>query len=92
MECHLTSSLGKGQPVLENKTSCCNQLLIYYLLHREDAVIVKLTKLITLPDGERNQKVIDGFRRFDNLKLTSPIFHFTFTLEDSYYFIRRNRK
>ena len=28
MECHLTSSLRKGQPVLENKTTCCSQLLI----------------------------------------------------------------
>ena len=28
MECHLTSSLSKGQPVLEKKTTCCHQLLI----------------------------------------------------------------
>ena len=28
MERHLTSSLRKGQPVLENRTACCSQLLI----------------------------------------------------------------
>ena len=71
MKCHLTSSLRKGQPVLENKTTCCNKLLILYLLDREDAVIVKLKKLITLPDGEILTKGIRGsltpFRRFDNL-------------------------
>ena len=78
MECHLTSSLTKGQPVLENKTTCCNQLLIQHLLHREDAVIVKLTKLITLPDGEILTKGIRRslplFRRFDNLN--GPVRYF----------------
>ena len=97
MECHLTSSLTKGQPVLENKTTCCNQLLIQHLLHREDAVIVKLTKLITLPDGEILTKGIRRslpiFRRFDNLN--GPVRHSTlsrlrlFTVP--YFFVRSFR-
>ena len=77
LKCHLTSSFGKGQPVLENKTTCCNQLLIQYLLHREDAVIVKLTKLITLPTkGIRRSLTL--FRRFDNLN--GPVRYFILLL------------
>ena len=92
MKCHLTSSLRKGQPVLVNKTTCCSQLLIQYLLHREDTVIVKLTELIIPTDSEILTK---GIRR------SLTLFLFLITFDDrsdisfyyqlTYYFLTLGR-